>query len=324
MRAARLDDFDGIDAIRVIDDAPAPTIGAGDLHVRVRAAGLNFADTLQAHGQYQIKPPLPFTPGLELSGEVIAGGAEVEGFSTGDRIMAMVPYGAFAEEACVPAANALPVPRGFDWAEAAAFPVAYGTSYMGLVDVARLKAGETLVVLGATGGVGLTAIETGQAVGATVIGVAGGPEKCQVLRDKGVVHVIDHTAEELGPRVKQITHGRGADVIYDPVGGDVTQTLKATAQGGRILVVGFASGEVPQVPANVVMVKNISVLGFHFSAWLTLDPERIARAFADLAALAADGRIRPTISARYALGDVGQALRDLKDRKIVGKAVVEP
>jgi NADPH2:quinone reductase len=324
MRAARLDAFDGHASVRVADDAPRPDIGPGDLRVRVRAAGVNFADTLQAKGEYQIKPPLPYTPGLELAGEVVEVGANVSGRAPGDAVMAMVPWGAFAEEARVPARNALAVPAGLDWAEAAAFPVAYGTSYMGLADVAGLTAGETLVVLGATGGVGLTAIETGQALGATVIGVAGGAEKCAVLRAKGVDHVIDHTAEDVGPRVKQITRGRGADVVYDPVGGDFRQTLKATAQGGRILVVGFASGTVPQIPANVVMVKNIQVLGFHFGAWLTLDPERIARAFAALAALAADGRIRPTVTRRYPLSETAQALADIAERRIVGKAVIEP
>jgi len=324
MKAARLFDFGDIDDVVVRGDVPAPVPGQGDLLVNVHAAGVNFADTLQVAGTYQIKPQLPFSPGLELAGEVVGVGEDVQGWALGDRVMAMVPHGAYAEQAVVPAKAALRVPESLDWAEAAAFPVAYGTSYMGLADVAGLKAGETLVVLGATGGVGLTAIEVGQAIGATVIGVAGGPDKTQVLRDKGVDHVIDHRAEDMADRVKQITQGRGADVIYDPVGGAFDRTLKATAQGGRILIVGFASGDVPQIPANIVMVKNIQIFGFHFSAWLTLDPDRINATFLALADLCADGKICPTVSARYKLDDVRTALHDLKARRIVGKAVIEP
>ncbi|MHC8508201.1 MAG: NADPH:quinone oxidoreductase family protein [Rhodospirillales bacterium] len=323
MKAARMAAFGDEGALEIVPDAPEPEAGAGELLVRVRAAGVNFADTLQIRGEYQVRPEPPFTPGLELSGEVITAGEDCGDWTAGDAVTAMVPHGAFAERAVVPSRAALAPPKGLDWAEAAAFPVAYGTSYMALADSAGLRRGETLLVLGAAGGVGSTAVELGLAMGARVIAVAGGPEKTAVLRERGVEDVIDHRAEDVTARVKELTGGRGADVIYDTVGGDGAKTVKAAAPMGRILVIGFASGAVPVYPANVVLVKGISVLGFHFGALLTWAPTRAEAAFKALADLCADGRIRPAVSKRYTLDEAAQALADIRARKIIGKAVIE-
>ena len=280
MRIARVHKLGGPENI-IIDDivlgAPAP----GQLHLKVRACGVNFGDSLLIQGKYQADPALPFGPGSEVCGEVIGMGPETSGFALGERVIALTGGNGFAEEVIVEASAAVSVPEAMSDEAAAAFPIAYGTSHMGLWHKARLTPGETLVVHGAAGGVGLTAVEIGKAMGARVIATASTAEKMAIAAAHGADHTINSTKEDLRVRIKELTDGRGADVIYDPVGGDVfAASLRAINFNGRILVIGFASGDIPKIPANIVMVKNIDILGLNWPNYRLYCPELLAQSAA--------------------------------------------
>ncbi len=310
-----------------VEDVPPPPLVDGGVRIGVRAVGINFADTLIIGGKYQTKPELPFSPGFEVAGQVLECAASVDGCKPGDRVMAVVDYGGFAEQVVAPAGNVHLLPDAVDDATAAGFPIAYGTSHLGLKYRAGLAAGEVLLVLGAAGGVGLTAVEVGKRLGAVVIAAAGGPEKLRVASEHGADHLIDSRAQDIRERVKTLTNGRGADVVYDPVGGAMFDaSLRCTAPGGRILIVGFASGDIPQIPANILMVKNVTAIGYYWGAHRTFAPEMMQASFAELLSWLADGSLKPHVSRTYDLAEAPAALEALKARKTTGKVVltVEP
>ncbi len=304
-----------------------PVPGPGQLLVRVLAAAANFPDALLCRGTYQVRPPLPFCPGVELCGEVAKTGADVGGFSPGDRVIGatVLPHGAFAEYAVMDAATAMPAPAGLDDAEAAPFHVTYQTGWFGLHRRARLAAGETLLVHAAAGGVGSGAVQLGKAAGARVIGVAGGPRKASVVRELGADVVVDRHSEDFVAVVKDVTGGRGADVVYDPVGGEAfLRSTRCIAFEGRILVVGFASGDIPAAALNHALVKNYSILGLHWGLYQQRDPSAVRDCHAELSRLAAAGVIRPLISERLTLDDVPDGLRRLAAGATTGRIVFLP
>jgi NADPH2:quinone reductase len=324
MRAVVVDRLMEPQDLRVAE-APEPELYAGGLAVDVKAAGCNFFDILMAQGRYQVRPPLPFVPGAELAGVVSAVGAEVDGFRAGDRVLSSVPLGAFAERAVVPARTAWRMPDAMTYEEGAAFPIVYPTSYAALVLRAQLRAGETLLVHAAAGGVGLAAVQIGKALGARIIATAGGADKLAVARDAGAEVCIDYRDAEWPEQVKAATAGRGADVIYDPVGGDVLdQSLKCIAWSGRLLVIGFAGGRIPEIRANRILLKNIAVIGLHWGAYATHEPERVPEVFEALFRLYEAGTIRPVIGGRFPLEAIADALVALGSRRTVGKVVVAP
>jgi len=308
-----------------VSEAPEPETGPGQLKVEVRAAGCNFFDTLIVQGRYQVKPPFPFVPGAELAGVVLEVGDGVRGFAAGDRVLAAGTTGAFAERVVTPARDTYALPDGMSFEEGAAFPVIYPTSYAGLVHRADLRAGETLLVHAAAGGVGLAAVQIGRALGARVLATAGGKEKCEVALRAGAEAAIDYRADDFVRAVMDLTGGRGADVIYDSVGGDTTQkSLKCIAWNGRLLVIGFASGEIPEIAANRILLKNIAVTGLHWGAWTKREPDRVDDCFRALFALYARGQIAPAIHSRYPLEELPAALEALGGRKTWGKVIVQP
>lgn len=322
MRALVCKELSGIDSLAV-EEVPVPEPAAGEVRIRVRAAGVNFADTLIVAGNYQVRPPLPFSPGFEVAGVVDAVGPGVTDFTGGERVMAVADWGGFAEAVVVPQGQAFCLPDGVEDTVAASFPVAYGTSHFGLKFKAALRPCESLLVLGAAGGVGLTAVETGKLLGAQVIAAATGEARMAIAREAGADHTVDSRAPDFRDTVKALTGGRGADVVYDPVGGHAfEQALRCTALGGRILIVGFASGEVPQIPANLLLVKNISVIGYYWGAHRTLAPDALAASFRELLDWLGDGRLRPHVSKTYPLTDAIAALKDLRARKTTGKVVL--
>ena len=322
MRAVLCKEFGGPDKL-VVEDVPAPALREGAVRLQIHAAGINFADLLLVSGQYQEKPPLPFIPGAEAGGVITEVGAGVSNVKAGDRVMALTGTGAFAEEAVVDAGRIFPIPARMDFASAAGFPVTYGTSHGAFDWRARLKPGEWLLVLGAAGGVGLTAVEIGKAMGAQVIACAGGEEKLAVAKSHGADHLIDYSREDIRARVKEITGGHGADVIYDPVGGDAFDaSLRSIAWGGRIIVIGFASGRIPQIPANIVLVKNIDIIGFYWGSHQTRKPELLRQSFAQLFRWFEEGKLKPHVSEKVDLKDAARALDLLRQRKSTGKVVL--
>jgi NADPH2:quinone reductase len=308
-------------------EVPRPAPGPGQLLVRVLAAAANFPDALLCRGTYQVRPPLPFTPGVELCGEVAETGQDVAGFSPGDRVIggSVLPYGAFAEYAVMDAALTMPAPASLDDAAAAPFHITYQTGWFGLHRRARLAAGETLLVHAAAGGVGSGAVQLGKAAGARVIGVAGGPQKARVARELGADVVVDRHADDFVAVVKEVTGGRGADVVYDPVGGDAfAKSTKCIAFEGRILVVGFASGDIPSAALNHALVKNYSILGLHWGLYQQRDPGAVRDCHVELTRLAAAGTIRPLISERLPLAGVPDGLRRLAEGATTGRIVFLP
>jgi NADPH2:quinone reductase len=304
-----------------------PEPGPGQLLVRVLAAAANFPDVLMIGGTYQVRPPLPFTPGVELCGEVVQAGAGVSGFAPGDRVIGgtVLPHGAFAEYALMDAAATVPAPAGLDDAEAAPFYITYQTGWFGLHRRARLAAGETLLVHAAAGGVGSGAVQLGKAAGARVIGVAGGPDKARVVAELGADVVVDRSREDFVAVVKEVTGGRGADVIYDPVGGDAFRgSVRCVAFEGRIVVVGFASGDIPLAALNHALVKNYSILGLHWGLYEQRDPALVADCQAELSRLADAGLIKPLITERLPLADVPDGLRRLGAGTTAGRLVFLP
>jgi NADPH2:quinone reductase len=307
----------------VVEEVSSPPLRDGCARVAVAAAGINFADILMVAGKYQEKPPFPFTPGLEIAGTVTEVAPDVRGVAVGDRVMGTPGSGGYATEAVVPASSLMRIPDSMPFDIAAGFPVAYGTSHGALDWRARLQPGETLLVHGAAGGVGLTAVEIGKAMGATVIATAGGPAKLEIARRHGADHLVDYGSEDVKTRVRELTHGNGADVVYDPVGGDVFDaSLRCVAWEGRIVVIGFASGRVPQIPANLVLVKNCDVIGFFWGSYRAKNPEKVRRSFAQLFRWFEEGKLRPHLSERFDLADAAQAMNALKQRKSTGKVVL--
>jgi len=290
--------------------------------IRVAACGVNFADTLMVKGQYQEKPALPFAPGMEVAGTVAALGPGADGPASGTRVAAMCGAGGFAEFVCAPAAACVPIPDAMPDTDAAALQVAYGTSELALGHRARLKAGERLLVLGAAGGVGLTAVEIGKLMGAEVIACARGAARLETAREKGADHLIDPESTDLREAVLALG---GADVVYDPVGGEQWKAaLRAANPEARLIPIGFASGEVPQIPANILLVKNLDVLGVYWGAYYRFAPRVLAESFRRILGWYAEGRIRPHVSNVLELERAGEALELLAGRRATGKVVVTP
>jgi NADPH:quinone reductase len=311
------------DVLRLAE-VPDPEPGPGQVLVRVLAAAANFPDVLLCRGGYQVRPPLPFTPGIELCGEVVAAGPGVTGFAAGDRVVggSSLPSGAYAELALMNAGSVFPAPEGLDDAEAAAFFITYQTGWFGLHRRARLAAGETLLVHAAAGGVGSGAVQLGKAAGARIIGVVGGPRKAEAARAIGADVVVDRLSQDFVEVVKEATGGVGADVVYDPVGGEAyTRSTKCIAFEGRILVVGFASGQIPSAALNHALIKNYSIVGLHWGLYQAREPGAITEAHAALSELVAEGAIRPLIGGRLGLADVAAGVQRLADGDTVGRIV---
>jgi len=305
------------------EDAPDPVPGPGEVVIDMRAAGVNFPDALVIQGKYQSKPPLPFSPGAELAGVVSAVGEGVRNARVGDRVIASVPFGAFAEKVRARATHLIPLPPGMSYETGAAFTLTYGTSYHALKGRAALAPGETLLVLGAAGGVGLAAIQIGKALGARVIAAASTPGKLAVCRENGADEVIDYSTEDLRERLKALTGGKGPDVIYDPVGGRYAEpAFRSIAWRGRYLVVGFADGTIPSLPLNLPLLKGASIVGVFWGEFVTRQLPDFVRDLGEMFALVAQGRLRPHVSARYPLAQGAQAIADLLARKVTGKVVI--
>ena len=308
----------------VVDDAPEPEPGPGEIVVGVEGCGVNFADTLIIQGKYQVRPEHPFTPGMEVAGTVLKTGPGAGDFTPGDAVIGMPGVGGFAEQVVCRASQVMRRPAGIDAVTAAAIPIVYGTAHIGLEHRGMLRAGESLLVHGASGGVGLAAVEVGKAMGAFVIATASSADKLETARRHGADHVIDYSSGEFRNEVKEITKG-GADVIFDPVGGDVfDQSLRCIAWEGRLLTIGFASGRIPQAPANILLVKNIAVIGVHWSNYRESQPELLRRSFDRIFTWISDGKLRPLVSRTCTLDEAPQALADLAGRRVRGKIVVAP
>ena len=308
-----------------LQDLPDLVPQAGEVVVEVRAAGVNFPDVLTVQGKYQYRPELPFTPGNEFAGTVRAVGEGVSHFKAGDRVIGFARSGAFAEQVRAPADVLMPMPPDMDFDIAAAITLTYGTSHHAVVDRAQLKAGETMLVLGAAGGVGLAAIEIGKALGARVIAAASSAEKLEVCRAHGADVLIDYSKEDLREALKAATGGKGPDVIYDPVGGPYTEpALRSIAWRGRHLVIGFAAGEIPKLPWNLMLLKGASVVGVFWGEFARREPKANVAAMREMLGWMAEGKLKPLVSQRYALAETAQALNDMADRKVTGKVVIVP
>jgi NADPH2:quinone reductase len=310
----------------VIGEVPCPQIRPNEVRIRVWAAGINFPDTLIIKGEYQLKPPMPFTPGFEVAGEIVELGAEVRNHAVGDRVMALTSSGcgAFAQEVAARAAEVVLIPGGIDYATATSLYTAYGTSYHALVQRGALRPGETLVVLGASGGVGLAAVEIGKALGARVIAVGRSEERLNVAIEKGADHAVSYADGDLRKRILELTDGRGADVCIDMLGGTPFHEMsRAMNWNGRLLVVGFTTGEIPKVPVNLALLKGYQIVGVYWGAFIVRDPAANAANFHELARLIGDGRICPHIAGRYSLDEVPQALQRMLSRETTGKLVVD-
>ncbi|HTQ34419.1 MAG TPA: NADPH:quinone oxidoreductase family protein [Stellaceae bacterium] len=324
MRAILCREWGAPEVLRIEEVVPSG-LGPNQVRIRVHAAGANFADSLMVGGTYQVKPPFPFTPGLEAAGVIVEAGSAVADLQAGQRVLAVLRNGGgYAEEIVLDAASVVPIPEAMDFVTAAAFPVAYGTSHFALTHRGHLAPGETLLVLGAAGGVGLTAVEIGKAMGARVIAAAGGAEKLAVARAHGADELIDYKTESIRDRVRALTEGKGADVVYDPVGGDAfDQALRAVNWEARMLVIGFAGGRIQAVPANLILVKNISVIGVVWGAQTERDPVWMSRNLAELLRWWEAGKLKPVVAKTFPLAAAGEALTALLSRRYAGKIVLE-
>jgi NADPH2:quinone reductase len=304
-------------------EVPVPVPGAGQVRVRNHAAALNFFDILQIQGKYQVKPPFPFTPGAEIAGVIDAVGEGVTGWKVGDRVLGIPEGNGFAEQTVLSAEKTFRIPQGMAWEQAAAFPIVYHTSWFALRDRAQIREGEWLLVHAGASGVGMSAIQIGKALGARVIATAGSEEKREFARRQGADHVLDYGGEQWVDEVKALTGGRGADVIYDPVGGDVFDlSAKCIAPYGRLLVIGFAAGRIPSIAANRILLKNISVVGVFWGGHGKMNPGYLAATQAALEELWDAGKVRPEISNVWPLEELPAAMQALTERKVLGKAVV--
>ena len=301
----------------VFEEIPSPEPGPGEVVIAIKAASVNFPDVLIIENKYQIKPPLPFSPGSECSGVVQAVGADVRRVKPGDRVMAVTTYGSFAEQVKTDESRVLPIPTGMDFETAAAFTLTYGTSDHALADRAALTKGEVLLALGASGGVGIAAIEIGKALGARVITCASSQDKLQVCREHGADEAIDYAHEDLRKRIGVLTEGKGIDVVYDAVGGAVTElALRSTAWRGRLLVVGFASGEIPRIPLNLALLKGCSIVGVFWGDFARREPGRFAERIQQLGEWHRQGLLRPHISETLPLAKAAEALTRSEERRV--------
>jgi len=306
-----------------VEDVEAPTANESQVVVDVKACAVNFPDVLIIQNLYQFKPPLPFSPGAEIAGVVRSVGSGVEGVRVGDRVFASTGWGGLAEQIAVDARSLIPIPDGIDYGPASSFLYAYGTAHHALEDRGRLRPGETLVVLGAAGGVGLAAVELGALMGATVIAAASSDDKLALCREYGAAETINYAGEDLKTRIRDLTGGAGANVVYDPVGGPYSEpALRATAWEGRFLVIGFAAGEIPAIPLNLTLLKGCDIVGVFWGAFVGREPERHRRNVEELVAWWRAGKLRPHVSSTYPLDRAAEAIRELADRKAKGKVVV--
>ena len=307
----------------VLEDLPPKNAGPGEVAITVRACGVNFFDALIVQGKYQSRPPLPFSPGGEVAGVVRGVGAGVSGFADGTRVLAFTGHGGYAGEVIVDAASVVALPEQMDFVTAAGFPITYATSCHALKDRGQLRSGETLLVLGAAGGVGLAAVEIGKILGARVIACASSDEKLALAREHGADALINYAASDLRERIREVTAGKGVDVVYDPVGGGYAEpALRSLAAGGRYLVIGFASGEIPKIALNLLLLKVVSLVGVFWGAFAKAQPQRNAANLAELFTWYTQGRLRPHVSATFPLERYHEALDALVQRKVVGKVVL--
>ena len=306
-----------------LEEIKSPNPGPKEILITVKACGVNFPDTLIIRGLYQYKPDLPFSPGSDVAGIVKAVGSEVKHFKTGDEVIAMIPHGGFAEEAIAPVNAVFPKPTDMNFVNAASFLMAYGTSYHALKDRAKLQEGETLLVLGASGGVGLTAVELGKLMGAKVIAAASSAEKLALCRQYGADECINYQKENLKDRIKELTNGKGVDVVYDPVGGDYTEpALRGMGWKGRYLVVGFAAGHIPKIPLNLPLLKGCEIVGVFWGAFAQREPKNNLTNNMELLQWFNRGDIKPHIHQVFPLAAAADALKELEQRKVRGKVVI--
>lgn len=309
----------------VVEEVPTREPGPGEVRIRIHAASVNFPDVLIIQNKYQFKPELPFTPGSEGAGEVISVGAGVTHVKAGDRVLANTGTGSFAQEMIAPAGKVVLMPQGMSFETAAAFTLTYGTSWHAIKDRAAIRPGETMLVLGAAGGVGISAIEIGKALGARVIAAASSDEKLKVCREHGADETINYETEDLREGIKRTTGGKGPDVIYDPVGGKYAEpAFRSIGWRGRYLVIGFANGQIPALPLNLMLLKGASVVGVFWGDYVRREPQSNAADMQDMMALLAKGVLRPHVSASYPLDQVPQALNDMAARKVTGKVLILP
>jgi NADPH2:quinone reductase len=307
----------------VLEDVPALEPGPGQAVIAVKACGVNFFDGLVIQGKYQIKPPMPFAPGGEVSGVVRAVGEGVTSLTPGTRVLASTGHGGFAEEVLVDAVRAVPIPDSMDFVTAAGFLITYATSHHALINCGQLRAGQSLLVLGAAGGVGLTAVEIGKVLGARVIAAASSDEKLALAREHGADETINYAKDDLRDRIKALTGGAGVDMVYDPVGGDYAEpAIRSLAWRGKHLVIGFAAGAIPKIPLNLMLLKESSVVGVFWGAFAQRDPDGNAAIIRELLAWHADGKIKPHVSATFPLARGGDAIKEVVDRRALGKIVV--
>jgi len=307
----------------VLEDVPSKNAGPGEVAIAVRACGVNFFDALIVQGKYQSRPPLPFSPGGEVAGMIRGVGAGVSGLAEGARVLAFTGHGGYAEEVAVDAASVVALPEQMDFVTAAGFPITYATSYHALKDRGQLRSGETLLVLGAAGGVGLAAVEIGKIMGARVIACASSDEKLALAREHGADALINYATSDLRERIREVTAGRGVDVVYDPVGGGYAEpALRSLAAGGRYLVIGFASGEIPRIALNLLLLKVVSLVGVFWGAFAKAQPQRNAANLAELLSWYTQGRLRPHVSATFPLERYREALDAVVQRKVLGKVVL--
>ena len=301
-----------------------PNPKEGEILITVKACSVNFPDTLIIQGKYQFKPEFPFSPGSDVAGIIEKVGENVKHFKVGDAVVGFIPFGGFAEKAILKAIDCFPKPRGMSMVNAAAFLLAYGTSYHALKDRANLQKGETILILGASGGVGLTALELAKLMGAKVIAAASSQEKLNLCKEFGADEVINYTEENLKDRVKELTNGKGVDVIYDPVGGAFSElALRAIAWKGRHLVVGFANGEIPKIPINLTLLKGASIVGVFWGAFAQKEPKKSLENIQQLLTWFVKGEVKPHIDKTYSLEDAPKALEDMMQRKVKGKIVID-
>ena len=324
MRALVCQQFDQPETLTVLE-SPDPTPGAGEVVIAVEAAGVNFPDALMVMGQYQVRPPLPFVAGAEAAGTVAAVGEGVRHLKPGQNVVAFTGTGAFASHLVAPASNVIPLPPGFPADVAATLPLAYGTTLHALIQRGQLKEGETLLVLGAAGGVGLAAVMIGKALGARVIAAASTPEKCAVAREHGADEVINYKDEDLRERLKALTGKKGLDVVFDPVGDRYAEpAFRSLGWNGRYLVIGFAGGEIPKLPLNLPLLKGSSLVGVFWGEFAQREPKANAENMTRLIGWIAEGKVRPLVSERYPLERGSEALRALLGRQVTGKVVITP
>ena len=325
MRGLLVEEWTEFDKLE-IKEIPHPALGPKEVRLATKACGVSFATSLFVAGKYQRRPPLPFVPGTEAAGVITEVGSEVTRFQPGDRVCAVLDWGGLAEEAVAKAVNVFPIPDSLPFAESIAFTNSYHTSYAALVwpHLARLRAGETLLVHGAAGGVGIAAVEIGKILGATVIGTAGSPEKLEAVKAHGADHAIDYRSGPFRDAVLDLTGGKGANVILDPVGGEVfAQSLRCIAPEGRILPIGFAGGTIQSIPANLLLVKNVTAIGFFWAHYRKTHPDWVSAAHHRMFGWWREGKIRPVTSHQFPLAEFVAAMQVIRGREAIGKVVLQ-